>query len=144
MKKMEFLLADTLVSAWWSQYPEKDALFTGWIGGPPASVFKTSSEDEILDEALNSLTSIFNLSVGSLKSQLLASYVVNWSADPFTRGAYSYVTIGSDEARKTLCSPIDNTLFFAGEGLYKGPAMGTVEAAFDSALKVVKEILSSK
>jgi monoamine oxidase len=37
---------------------------------------------------------------------------------------------------------VDNTLFFAGEGLYEGSLMGTVEAALASGKEVVKKILA--
>ena len=32
--------------------------------------------------------------------------------------------------KKILKEPLNNTLFFAGEGLHDGPEIGTVEAAF--------------
>jgi monoamine oxidase len=67
--------------------------------------------------------------------------VVNWTADPFTRGSYAYDTIEAPGARKILNAPINNTIYFAGEYLYDGPAMGTVEAALTSGVEIAKGII---
>ena len=49
-------------------------------------------------------------------AQLLdAAYFHDWQNDPFSRGAYSYGAVGSDGAQQTLPTPVENTLFFAGE-----------------------------
>jgi monoamine oxidase len=141
MERMEFLLAETPISAWWTQFPERSSVFTAWLGGPQASLFTSSSREVILKEALGSLEAIFKIPSGDLDRQLVDAYVINWSADPFTRGSYSYATVDSADAKKVLNTPIEDTIFFAGEGLYDGPAMGTVEAAFDSSLQAVKKIL---
>jgi len=41
-----------------------------------------------------------------------------------------------------LLTPEENTIFFAGEGLYDGPEMGTVEAALVSGKEVAKAMLA--
>jgi monoamine oxidase len=43
-----------------------------------------------------------------------------------------------------LCDPVEDTIFFAGEALYDGSEMGTVEAALVSGKRVAKEIASLK
>jgi monoamine oxidase len=43
-----------------------------------------------------------------------------------------------------LDTGVDNTIFFAGEYLYDGPAMGTVEAALTSGQNVAKGILNNQ
>jgi monoamine oxidase len=63
--------------------------------------------------------------------------------DPYTRGSYTYSTLKTDEARKILAQPIEDTLFFAGEALYDGPEMGTVEAALVSGKAVAREVLKT-
>jgi hypothetical protein len=46
----------------------------------------------------------------------VASAVSHWGADPFTRGAYSFVRMGSlPEDAKALAQSVSNVLFFAGE-----------------------------
>ena len=40
-------------------------------------------------------------------------------------------------------TPVDDTIFFAGEYLYSGPYSVTVEAAFYNSLESVKNILNT-
>ncbi|XP_072962799.1 lysine-specific histone demethylase 1 homolog 3 [Typha angustifolia] len=50
----------------------------------------------------------------------VASVVTNWGADPFSRGAYSFVAVGaSGEDYDILGRPVANCLFFAGEATCK-------------------------
>ena len=58
--------------------------------------------------------------------------MLHWTADPLTRGAYSYATLGTPQGLAVLKRGIARTVFFAGEALYEGPFSGTVEAALDS------------
>ncbi len=82
--------------------------------------------------AIQSLAVIFNKSEEELKDNLVAWKVANWTTDPFTLGSYVYDTIESHAARKILSHPINDTIYFAGEYIYEGPVMGTVEAALTS------------
>ena len=75
---------------------------------------------------------------------LTASAVVNWKKDPYSRGAYSYDTVGSIEAKKILNTPIEGTIYFAGEAFYEGTSPGTVEAALVSAKNVVEKIVGGE
>lgn len=70
--------------------------------------------------------------------------VYNWCADPFVLGGYSYETITSKSARKIINEGIDQTIYFAGEGLYEGLNSGTVEAALSSGRETARRIISDK
>lgn len=140
MRGITFLISDQEIPTWWTQDPQPSALLTGWLGGPPAELKKNCSADELLQQALQSLSNIFKLSIEELKQKLIAWKAVNWTVDPFTRGSYAYDTVEAPEARKILMQPVNDTLYFAGEYLYEGPAMGTVEAALTSGLKVAERI----
>jgi monoamine oxidase len=74
---------------------------------------------------------------------LVSSQIFNWTADPFTRGAYAFSTTGTEEARKIMMHPVEETLFFAGDAFYDGLEMGTVEAALTSGLRVCEEVLAA-
>lgn len=141
LKDMAFLFSDEVIPTWWTQAPKHSPLLTGWLGGPKARENKGVSNEELLQISLNSLSRIFNLTNDELKAKLTASHIVNWTADPFTRGSYSYDTMATQQARKILNEPVKHTLFFAGEYLYEGPAMGTVEAALTSGMNVAERIL---
>jgi monoamine oxidase len=138
-----FIISDAPVPTWWTQLPEDSTLLTGWLAGPNALKLEHSNDEEIMEQALASLQQIFKKNKDFLKEKLLLWRVYNWVADPFTRGAYAYSTIGTKEARKILMQPVDNTLFFAGDAFYEGLEMGTVEAALTSGQRVCTEVLAT-
>jgi monoamine oxidase len=141
LKDMAFLFSDEAIPTWWTQAPKHSPLLTGWLGGPPAERNKETSNEELLQMSLGSLGNIFKLIMEELKTKLIAWNIVNWTAEPFTRGSYSYDTIAAPQARKLLNEAVEDTLFFAGEYLFDGPAMGTVEAALTSGKEVAERIL---
>jgi monoamine oxidase len=141
--KLMFMFSNEKVTTWWTQYPDEYPVLTGWLAGPHALKFKDSSSDEIIDEALTSLSTIFQCDKTMLKESLIQSRVANWPADPLTKGAYSYTTPESRDGYEELSKPVNNTLFFAGEALYKGKETATVEGALASGLAVAQTILQS-
>ncbi|RTQ46892.1 FAD-dependent oxidoreductase [Hymenobacter gummosus] len=136
--ELGFLFADAPFPTWWSALPDGRPLLTGWLGGPPAEARRHTPVAELLTEALRSLAGILGTTEAALRPRLRAQRVVDWGADPWARGAYSYATVGSEAARRLLLTPVADTLYFAGEALYAGPNSGTVEAALSSAAQVVR------
>lgn len=132
LSTMGFLFTNEEIPTYWTQAPQHSRLLTGWLGGPPAYHKKDRSDEELLQMALASLSNVFKIGEPELRARLVAWRVANWTADPYTRGSYAYGKVGSAQARKLLQQPVDDTLYFAGEYLYKGSAMGTVEAALTS------------
>jgi monoamine oxidase len=55
----------------------------------------------------------------------------DWTADSFSKGAYTYVSPGAVGAAEVLAEPVQQTLFFAGEAT-DAEQMGTVAAAISS------------
>lgn len=141
LKNMGFILSSEVIPTWWTQMPQRSPVLTGWLGGLPAAAKKDTPPEEILQISLQSLSNIFKLGVDELKQKLIAFDVANWTTDPFTCGSYAYDTVRAGDARKILSQPVENTIFFAGEYLYEGPAMGTVEAALTSGLETAKKII---
>lgn len=141
LKNMGFILSGEVIPTWWTQSPQRSSVLTGWLGGLPAAEKKDVQPEEILQLSLRSIGNIFKMSEGELKAKLLAFDVANWTADPFTRGSYAYDTVEAAAARKILAEPIEDTIFFAGEYLYEGPSMGTVEAALTSGLETARKII---
>lgn len=141
LKNMGFVLSDQVIPTWWTQMPKRSPVLTGWLGGLPAARQKETPPEEILQMSLRSIGNIFKMSADELKEKLVAFDVANWTADPFTRGSYAYDTVEAAGARKILSQPINDSIFFAGEYLYEGPAMGTVEAALNSGLQAAKHII---
>jgi monoamine oxidase len=141
LAEMSFILSDEEIPTWWTQHPASSTLLTGWLGGPPAERKKNLSNGDLLQQGLQSLANIFKLSNEELKNELISWNVVNWTTDPFTLGSYAYDTLQSSEARKVLNTPVNYTIYFAGEYLYDGPAMGTVEAALTSGLETARKLM---
>ena len=135
-----FIFSKTPIPTWWTQNPKKNAILTGWLGGPNAAKMSLVSDEDILQAALESLAFIFNLEHDALKHKLSASQVVNWTNDPYTRGSYTYATVNSEAALSLLKTPVANTIYFAGEACESNEA-GTVEAALSSGKKVSGLIL---
>jgi monoamine oxidase len=143
VKDMSYLFSEQAIPTWWTQTPDAIPMLTGWIGGPAAMALKNASDDYILQLSLLSLSNIFDIPLADLKPKLKAHQIANWTAEDFTRGSYSYATIATDEARKIICDAEMDTLYFAGEALYDGPEMGTVEAALASGKEVAEILLKN-
>jgi monoamine oxidase len=141
-KNMGFLFTNEIVPTWWTQLPSSYPLLTGWAGGPQAWPLQDKDDKTILELALQSLSNVFQKPVDDLRQILSASLVANWRNDPFTNGAYSYSFVGSTKAQELFNTPIEETIFFAGEAFYDGPSPGTVEAALVSAKNVVEKIIN--
>lgn len=140
LKDMGFILSNEAIPTWWTQAPQHSPVLTGWLGGLPAAEKKDAPVEEILQLSLQSIGNIFKRNPEELNDKLVAFNIANWTADPFTRGSYAYDTVEAPKARKVLNEPVDNTVFFAGEYLYEGSAMGTVEAALTSGLEVANTL----
>ena len=136
-----FVLAEQLAfPTWWTQEPDTSHVFTGWAGGAAAEALAGHSRDELEAKAAASLAEIFGGSSQTLRDLMDEIHFHDWGADPFSRGAYSYPGVGGIEAARTLGTPIDHTLFFAGEATDFRGAYGTVHGALDSGLRVAREI----
>ncbi|MCW3106777.1 MAG: FAD-dependent oxidoreductase, partial [Segetibacter sp.] len=144
LSTLHMAITDSPIPTWWTQFPDRSSLLTGWLSGPKAEQMKNEDDEAILLSGLNSLNGIFNIDTNYLKENLQWWKVFNWTKDPFTRGSYSYSTLHTAKARKVLMEPVEDTLFFAGEALYDGPEMGTVEAALTSGSEIASKILSVK
>jgi monoamine oxidase len=140
---------------WWTQLPMRAPLLVGWTGGPNAERIMQaagygkqtagqSGDDNsyLINQAIESLARIFNLSRNEIEAQLQASYIHNWSADPFTRGAYAYVPVNGLDDQRILAQPVAEKLFFAGEATSIGH-IGTVHGAIQSGQRAAREILAN-
>jgi monoamine oxidase len=112
-------------------WPYKRDYVQGWVGGPVAWELARAGEAAAVDFALGQLRSVF----GSRVDRLFAGgpyLVTHWDADPFVRGAYSFVRPGDADARTALARPLaEGRLLFAGEACHNGMA-GTVAGAWIS------------
>lgn len=143
MGNLSFLFSrDPLFPTWWTQMPEHVPIITGWAAAHSAEQFADMSKDEIIDKAIETLSSLLHVAKADIQPQLAAAYFHDWDFDPFSRGAYSYVKAGGEGCQKTLGAPLESTLFFAGEATDTTGNNGTVHAAIASGRRAANEIMS--
>lgn len=141
LTNLQFLFSEEKIPTWWAQTPQKSNVFTGWLGGNLQDEMQHLSDEEILQEAIKSFARILQVDTSFINQKITSAKVYNWTADPFTHGSYSYATVKTALARKILKTPVAQTIYFAGEALFEGEQLGTVEAALVSGLEVAKEII---
>jgi len=139
-----FLFSDQPIPTWWTRYPEKTGMITGWQAGPPAEALGQRTNEEIINLAIESLAAILDLQAKEIRGRLKAAEVKNWVSDPYCLGGYSYEVIDGNKSREILKQGVERTLFFAGEGLHSGPEIGTVEAALLNGKETAESILQLK
>lgn len=138
-----YIFADTIIPTWWTQYPSKAPLLTGWIAGPSSYKMKNYSEKKFKQILLASLSSIFSMPPKVLERRLMHYQIMNWIKEPHILGGYSYPTLKTKEAQQVLQKPYNNTVYFAGEYLAKNSS-STVDAALQSGMYVAEQILNDK
>jgi monoamine oxidase len=138
---LSFLVSNATVPTWWTQHPGGYPVLTGWLAGPKADRVSSLTVTELADLGLASLAGIFDLPADRIRRDVVALRAINWGNDPFSRGAYSYATPKTRTAQSVLRKSDGGAIFFAGEALYEGPDMGTVEAALASGRETAQTIL---
>jgi monoamine oxidase len=114
----------------------------GWCAGPCAEAKASLDEGELCSHATQALARILGLPERFVAERLTHFYHHDWQADPYSRGAYSYVLAGGMGAQQELATPLANRLFFAGEATQSDGHHATVHGAFSSGIRVAEEVLS--
>ncbi len=135
-----FFFGDMPVPTWWTGNNGPAHQLTGWLGGPVAKKYSGRPVPELLNIALESLATFFNIRQNKLRNLLRTHHIFDWKQDPWSRGAYSFTLADEPDARQNWASPVQKTIYFAGEGCHEGPMVGTVEAAVLSAEMAVRSI----
>ncbi len=128
------------VPTWWTAAPARATLLTGWVGGSRAEALLAEEPLTRLERSLVALSDILAVPRRELEEQLDGWASHDWRADPFARGAYSYVAVGGARAPQALARPVEGTLFFAGEAT-NGQQIGTVSGALASGRRAAREVL---
>ena len=124
----------------WTAAPVDVPMLTLWAGGPPATRLRERGPRAILDAALRQLGSLFGTTRARARRLLVAADSHDWTADPFSRGAYSYQVVGGADAPDRLARPVRGTLFFAGEAA-SADESGTVPGAIASGRRAARQVL---
>jgi monoamine oxidase len=135
---------DDRFPTWWTRMPEVTPVITGWAPAHYAEKLSGESDFMLMQESLESLSSVFKISKEELENLVAGFYSHDWQRDPFARGAYSYVRAGGEGEQAVLAAPVENTLFFAGEATDTSGHNGTVHGAIASGRRAANEILNRK
>lgn len=127
---------------WWTTHPIDAPVITGWVAGPLTKHVQGLRGDALRDTALDSLARVLGVPLDEVTQQLRGWHSHDWSADPFARGAYSYVLSGGTGAHAEMAMPLHNTLFFAGEFTAGHGHNATMEGALQSGIRAAQELLA--
>ncbi|MFI5271983.1 MAG: flavin monoamine oxidase family protein [Ktedonobacterales bacterium] len=143
LPRLSFLFSDDpVMRTWWTDHPALTPTLTAWAAGPRAAALASLPDDAIAQQALAALARVLGVERAYLDARLDAWHLHNWSADPFARGAYSYVRAGGADALDQLAAPVEDTLFFAGEATsYR--ETGTVHGALASGERAAAELIAT-
>jgi monoamine oxidase len=126
-------------NAFWTQWPLRDRTITAWAGGPRALALDGVPANARIERARDEFGAMF-AQPERARREFEGGVTHDWSADPFACGAYSYVATGGGDARNRLATPLDETLFFAGEATATGGQGGTVSGAFETGMRAAHEV----
>ncbi len=144
LSELSFLQSpEAAVPTWWSALPVRAPLLVGWAGGKAADGLARKGAESVVESALESLSQVLGVARAGVDAQLEAAYTHDWQADPFARGAYSYLPVGGVEAQKELAQSIEGTLFFAGEATNTDGHNGTVHGAIATGMRAAREVMDS-
>jgi monoamine oxidase len=114
---------------WWTMLPVHAPVITGWTGGTRAEAWRSADAQARLAGSLRTLGRMLRTDETTLAGELESWHTHDWHADPFSRGAYSYLRPGGLEAQRGFGEPVQDTLYFAGEAVNAEGHAGTVHGA---------------
>ncbi len=126
---------------WWTAMPVRAPILTGWAAGPIAEKYIGRDPDFVAEKALCALAHLLQRGRAEIETLLESWRLHNWQEDPFARGAYSYVLAGGSDARRMLATPVEDTLYFAGEAANVDGYSGTVHGAMATGKRAAELIL---
>ncbi len=135
---------DQIFPTWWTQLPIRSGVLTAWQGGPRAGAQSASDWRSLRRTALKSLSQWSGKTLTQLTAMLRACHAHDWSSDPLSRGAYSYVRVGGLPRAKQLSKVFEDRILFSGEATVAGSARGTVHGAMDSGVRAARQIWDLK
>lgn len=126
------------IPVWWTKLPLRTKLLVGWAGGKQAAEVPGDAAG-LRRAAVESLAMLFGKPAATIDAEILSVYSHDWADDPFVRGAYSYVAVGGAEGPDRLATPIEDTLYFAGEHTHRG-LIGTVAGALKTGYRAAEQV----
>ena len=127
---------------WWHSWYDLTALegtptLLTFAAGPAAAAIRGLPPEQVAESVLAQLRRLY----GERVVEPSSVQVTAWQDDPYARGSYAYMTVGSTTAdHDLLATPIGGVLHLAGEATWtEDPA--TVTAALCSGHRVAERVL---
>lgn len=145
-EKIGFMHADPkyYFPTWWTQMPLRSPVLVAWQGGPKAKDLSALPLGERVQEAMKTLSHLTGRSPTYLKKHLLSYYTHNWSEDPYSLGAYSYIGLQDHKGLQRLQRGFSDTVWLSGEATASGSDQGTVHGAMNTGIRTAQQILGLK
>jgi monoamine oxidase len=145
-RDMSFLhLAGAPVPTWWVPRPFPATMLVGWVAGRRADRFaaRYRDRDARLRAALRGLARALGLRAAAVIAAVEDARLFDWGADPWARGAYSWIPVGGLDAPAALAAPVGARLFFAGEATDTIGDPGTVHGAMATGTRAAAQIAAA-
>jgi monoamine oxidase len=127
----------------WTLAERPRPVVVAWAAGPAADRLPTLSPEALRRAALQTLARASRRDLRELETFVDGASVADWGADPFARGAYSWVPVGALAAPATLAQPIEDTLILAGEATETSGHAGTVHGALMTGERAARDARSA-
>jgi monoamine oxidase len=134
---------------WWRPRPFAAPMLMGWAAGPAAARLHErpplAQARTALVSLVRTLRGVRGVAGARIAELVQAWHVVDWAADPFAGGAYSWVPVGvgASEAQAALGETVGDTLYFAGEATDSQGASGTVHGAIATGIRAADALLAA-
>lgn len=129
------------VNLYWSVFRDvkhRPPVLTGYCIGPRATALAAESPDKAIEIVMADLQRLFP---GANPHRDLVDFrMVNWAADPFAHGGYSFLRPGGQSARASLRATDTGALYWAGAGTESKPVSELVETAYLSGRRAAAEV----
>jgi monoamine oxidase len=138
-------LGDAPVPTWWVPRPFPPTMLVGWVAGRRADAFaaRYRRPETRLRAALHGLARALGLKADAVTGVVEDARVFDWGADPWARGAYSWIPVGGLDAPAALAAPLSRRLFFAGEATDTVGDPGTVHGAMATGTRAAAQIVAA-
>ncbi len=136
------LFADRVPPMWWSPsfgHNTDKTVWTAFATGDWARELMALGDEGALAKGLETLR--IELDMPDLQAE--AMHLMNWTAEPYTRGAYSVAIPGYPDARDDLARSVGR-LYWAGEHTASHGYSSTIHGAYVSGGRAAKEVLSAR
>jgi monoamine oxidase len=130
------------VALYWNVFFKSSSgapVLTAYCTGERAANLARMSEEEAVANVMGDLHRQFP----KAKPKLLEWRLVDWSADPFSCGGYTFLRPGAAGARARLAAADTGALFWAGSETATQPIAATVAGAHATGLRAAAEVVAN-